>query len=158
RGRGTAFEIYLPAVPAAEEVKETAAPVSGSLHGHETILLAEDEPAVRKLVRDALEQLGYTVLTAADGYEAMRILEVHPGAVHLLLTDVIMPLMSGPELVKRVRSVKPATKVVYMSGYTDDTLAFHGFSQQNNGFIQKPFNAAVLADKIRKVLSEDDEG
>ena len=77
RGRGTAFEIYLPAVPAGEEVKEPAAAVSGSLHGHETILLAEDEPAVRKLVRDALEQLGYTVLPAADGYEAMRILEVH---------------------------------------------------------------------------------
>ena len=80
------------------------------------------------------------------------------GTVHLLLTDVIMPLMSGRELVKRVRFVKPATKVVYMSGYTDDTLAFHGFSQQNNGFIQKPFNAAVLAEKIRKVLSEDDDG
>ena len=158
RGRGTAFEIYLPAVPAGEEVKDPAAAVSGSLHGHETILLAEDEPAVRKLVRDALEQLGYTVLPAADGYEAMRILELHTGTVHLLLTDVIMPLMSGPELVKRVRLVKPATKVVYMSGYTDDTLAFHGFSQQNNGFIQKPFNAAVLADKIRKVLSEDDDG
>jgi signal transduction histidine kinase len=77
RGRGTAFEIYLPAVPAGEEVKEPAAAVSGRLNGHETILLAEDEPAVRKLVRDALEQLGYTVLTAADGYEAMRILEVH---------------------------------------------------------------------------------
>jgi signal transduction histidine kinase/ActR/RegA family two-component response regulator len=158
RGRGTAFEIYLPAVPAEEEVKDPGAPVSGGLHGHETILLAEDEPAVRKLVRDALEQLGYTVLPAADGYEAMRILEVHNGVVHLLLTDVIMPLMSGPELVKRVRSVKPATKVVYMSGYTDDALAFHGFSQQNNGFLQKPFNAAVLAEKIRKVLSEDDEG
>jgi PAS domain S-box-containing protein len=158
RGRGTAFEIYLPAVPTGEEVREPAAKVSGTVQGSETILLAEDEPAVRKLVRDALEQLGYTVLPAADGYEALRVLEGHSGVVHLLLTDVIMPLMSGPELVKRVRSFKPATKVVYMSGYTDDTLAFHGFSQQNNGFIQKPFNATVLAEKIRKVLSEDDDG
>ena len=158
RGRGTAFEIYLPAMPAGEEVKEPAAKASGSVQGSETILLAEDEPAVRKLVRDALEQLGYTVLPAADGYEALRILEGHSGVVHLLLTDVIMPLMSGPELVKRVRSFKPATKVVYMSGYTDDTLAFHGFSQLNNGFIQKPFNATVLGEKIRKVLSDDGDG
>ena len=77
--------------------------------------------------------------------------------MHLLLTDVIMPLMSGRELAKRVQSVKPATKVVYMSGYTDDTLAFHGFSQPNTGFIQKPFTLTVLAEKIRKVLSDDDD-
>ena len=154
RGRGTAFEIYLPAVPPGEESKEGDVLI-GSLQGSETILVAEDEPDVRKLVRDALEQLGYTVLPAADGYEALRILEQHSAPVHLLLTDVIMPLMSGRELAKRVQSMKPTTKVVYMSGYTDDTLAFHGFPQLNTGFIQKPFTLTLLAEKVRKVLSEE---
>ena len=107
----------------------------------ETILLAEDEPAVRKLVRDALEQLGYTVLPAADGYEALRILEGHSGVVHLLLTDVIMPLMSGPELVKRVQSAKPATKWFICPATPTTPWPLHRFSQLNNGFIQKPFNA-----------------
>jgi PAS domain S-box-containing protein len=154
RGRGTAFEIYLPAVPPGEESKEGDV-LTVTLQGSETILVAEDEPDVRKLVRDALEQLGYTVLPAADGYEALRILEQHSAPVHLLLTDVIMPLMSGRELAKRVQSMKPTTKVVYMSGYTDDTLAFHGFPQLNSGFIQKPFTVTLLAEKVRKVLSEE---
>ncbi len=154
RGRGTVFEIYLPAVPPGEEAKE-AARVTESLQGNETILVAEDEPDVRKLVRDALEKLGYTVLPAADGYEAIRILEQHSAPVHLLLTDVVMPLMSGRELAKRVQSVKPSVKVIYMSGYTDDTLAFHGSPQLDNGFIQKPFTVTVLAEKVRKVLSDD---
>ena len=153
RGRGTNFEIYFPTVPAGDEV-EQAVGLNGSLKGNETILVAEDEPDVRKLVRDALEQLGYTVLPAADGYEALRILEQHSAPVHLLLTDVIMPLMSGRELAKRVQSVKPATKVIYMSGYTDDTLAFHGSPQLSTGFIQKPFTVTVLAERVRSVLSE----
>ena len=154
RGRGTNFEIYLPIVAAGEEAKQSDV-LNGSLRGNETILVAEDEPDVRKLVRDALEQLGYTVLPAADGYEALRILEQHSDPVHLLLTDVIMPLMSGRELAKRVQSVKPATKVMYMSGYTDDTLAFHGSPQLHTGFIQKPFTVMVLAERVRKVLSDD---
>lgn len=152
RGHGTVFEIYLPAVSGGEQAEETRA-VNGTQHGHETILVAEDEAGVRKLVCDALELFGYTVLAAADGYEAMRILEQCNGPVHLLLTDVIMPLMGGRELAKRVQSSKPETKVIYMSGYTDDTLAFHGFPQSNDGFIQKPFTMTVLAEKVRQVLS-----
>jgi PAS domain S-box-containing protein len=152
-GQGTAFEIYFPAVPAEEEPQEPRG-FTASPQGHETILVAEDEPEVRKLVRDALEMLGYTVLPAADGYEAIRILEQHGEPVHLLLTDVIMPLMGGRELAKRVQSIRPATKVIYMSGYTDDTLAFHGFTQHRTGFIQKPFTMAVLAETVRGVLSE----
>ena len=154
RGRGTAFEMYFPTVPGGEEVQESAG-LNGGQQGHETILVAEDEPGVRKLVCDALELIGYTVLPAADGYEAMRILEQRGDEVQLLLTDVIMPLMGGRELAKRVQSVKPETKVIYMSGYTDDTLAFHGFPQSNDGFIQKPFTMTVLADKVRQVLSEE---
>ena len=123
------------------------------MQGNETILLTEDEPAVRKLVRDALEQLGYTVLPAADGYEALRILEGHGGTVHLLLTDVIMPLMSGPELVKRVRSVKPATKVVYMSGYTDGAIAPHGVLEPGISILRKPFTRDELARRLDEVLA-----
>jgi PAS domain S-box-containing protein len=153
-GRGTVFEIYLPAAPPAEEPAE-APERTATLKGNETILVAEDEPEVRRLVRDALEQLGYTVLQAADGYEALRILEQHREPVHLLLTDVIMPLMSGRELARRVQSVRPSTRVVYMSGYTDDTLAFHGFPQPDTGFIQKPFTVTLLAEQVRRMLSED---
>jgi len=156
RGRGTTFEIYFPAVPGGEEVQESGG-LSGSQQGNETILVAEDEPGVRKLVCDALEQLGYTVLAAGDGDEALRVLEQHSQPVHLLLTDVIMPLMIGRDLAMRVQSVKPEAKVVYMSGYTDDALAFHGFPQPNTGFIQKPFTVSTLAGEIRRVLSEDSQ-
>jgi hypothetical protein len=156
RGRGTTFEIYFPAVPGGEEVRESGG-LSGSQQGNETILVAEDEPGVRKLVCDALEQLGYTVLAAGDGDEALRILERNGQPVHLLLTDVIMPLMNGRDLAMRVQSVRPETKVVYMSGYTDDALAFHGFLQPNTGFIQKPFTESTLAGEIRRVLSEDSQ-
>ena len=104
---------------------------------------------------DALELFGYTVLPASDGYEAMRILEQRNEPVHLLLTDVIMPLMGGRELAKRVQSANPGMKVIYMSGYTDDTLAFHGFPQSSDGFIQKPFTMTVLAEKVRQVLSDE---
>jgi CheY-like chemotaxis protein len=138
-------------VPGGEAGRPQAAPFE-SRRGTETILLAEDEPEVRKLVRETLEQLGYKVLQAADGHEALRILEQH-GSVHLLLTDVIMPLMGGRELAKRVAAVRPATKVVYMSGYTDDTLAFHGLPQPGTAYIQKPFTPAALAEKLRQVLS-----
>src|SRR5262249_2369248 len=143
-GHGTTFEIYLPALCSVEEAEESAV-LSRDQQGSETILLAEDEPDVRKLVRDALERLGYTVLAAADGYEALRILEQHGQPVHLLLTDVIMPMMNGRDLAKRVQSAEPATKVVYMSGYTDDTLAFHGFCQPNPGFSQKQYTETALA-------------
>jgi CheY-like chemotaxis protein len=155
-GQGTTFEILLPAATESEEAKPVAAPFE-SLRGTETILVAEDEPDVRTLVRQTLEQLGYTVLQAADGHEALRILEQH-GPVHLLLTDVIMPLMGGRELARRVISLKPATKVVYMSGYTDDTLAFHGLPQPDTAFIQKPFTPAALAEKLRQVLSAGQTG
>jgi CheY-like chemotaxis protein len=153
-GQGTAFEIHFPTVPGREGVQESDG-LSGRLQGNETILIAEDEPEVRKLVCDALEQIGYTVLPAGDGYEAMRIFEQHGEPVHLLLTDVIMPLMGGRELAKRVQSVKPETKVIYMSGYTDDALAFHGFPQRRDGFVQKPFTIAGLTEKVRQVLSDD---
>jgi two-component system cell cycle sensor histidine kinase/response regulator CckA len=150
-GGGTTFEILLPAVSEGEEAKPAALTFE-SLRGTETILVAEDDPAVRTLVCKTLEQLGYTVLEAADGDEALGILEQH-GPVHMLLTDVIMPVMGGRELAKRVRSLGADTKVVYMSGYTDDSLAFHGLPQPDTAFIHKPFTARALAEKLRQVLS-----
>ena len=91
-------------------------------------------------------------MQAADGREALRVLEQH-GPVHVLLTDVIMPVMGGPELVKRVRSLMAGTKVIYMSGYSDDTLAFYGLPQPDTQYLQKPFTPAALAEKLRQVLS-----
>jgi two-component system cell cycle sensor histidine kinase/response regulator CckA len=154
QGRGTVFEIYLPAAEEDEKGTARSARLSTSWHGNETILVAEDEPDVRQLVLATLEQLGYTVLQAADGYEALRLLEQNRAPVHLLLTDVIMPLMNGPELAKRLKSAQLGTKVLYMSGYTDDTLAFHGMAQSDVDFIQKPFTPAALAEKLREVLSD----
>jgi CheY-like chemotaxis protein len=151
-GEGTVFELYFPAVADAAETE----PPSNRLQrkaATETVLLAEDEPAVRGLVRDMLEQLGYTVLEAADGYEALRLIEQSKTTIHLLLTDVIMPLMSGHELAMRLELIRPSTKVLYMSGYMDDMLELHGVDQPEIDLIQKPFTAADLAEKLRGVLA-----
>jgi two-component system, cell cycle sensor histidine kinase and response regulator CckA len=151
-GAGTTFEILLPAAAGNEDVKPATSPPE-SLHGSETILVAEDEPSVRKLVCETLEQLGYTVLQAADGREALRVLEEPHRSVDVLLTDVIMPAMGGPELAKHVRSLAPGTKVIYMSGYADDALAVYGLPQPDTEYLQKPFTPAALAEKLRQVLS-----
>jgi PAS domain S-box-containing protein len=158
QGHGTAFEIFLPIAheeKAEEHIKTGSQDPSARWRGNETILIVEDEPDVRRLARETLERLGYDVLHAADGYEALRIIEQHPDPVHLLLTDVIMPLMNGPELAKRVKSARSEITVLYMSGYTDDTLAFHGLAQPDVNFIQKPFTPGTLAEKLRNVLSEN---
>jgi PAS domain S-box-containing protein len=152
-GRGTTFVILFPATPEGDEQKEAAETLE-SLRGSETILVTEDEPGVRKLVRETLETLGYTVLQASNGDEALRILEQYSARVDLLLTDVVMPVMSGRELAKRVKSARPTTKVLYMSGYTDDTLAFHGLPQADTSYLQKPFTAVGLAGKLRHVLAD----
>jgi PAS domain S-box-containing protein len=151
-GQGTVFELSFPAAPGDET--EDAAPAKSRLQpdAGETILLAEDEPAVRGLVRETLRQLGYTVLEASDGYEALKLAEAHKSGIHLLLTDVIMPLMNGHELALRLKTIRPATKVLYMSGYTDDVLAFHGIEPEID-FIQKPFSGSDLAQKLQKVLA-----
>jgi len=154
-GHGTAFDVYFPAVPESEARHEATASQRPKTAATETILVAEDEPAVRGLVKETLQQLGYKVLEAADGYEALRIMEQHPSQIHLVLTDVIMPLMNGRELATRVEVIRPRTKVLYMSGYTDEVLAFHGISQPEIDFIQKPFTPPELAAKVETVLSAD---
>jgi len=120
--------------------------------GTETILLVEDDEVVRKLVSEVLGNEGYRLLEAANGLGALSICAQYEERIHLLLTDVIMPEMSGRELAHRLASQRPEMKVLYMSGYTDDVIVHHGVLDEGTAFIQKPFAADVLARKVREVL------
>jgi two-component system, cell cycle sensor histidine kinase and response regulator CckA len=151
-GHGATFHIYLPRNTG---VTETARPTKAEpavLAGTETILLVEDEPGVRQLVREMLQRLGYTTVEAGGGAEALRLFEQHQGSIDLLLTDVIMPQMSGRDLAERLRAVRPSLKVLYISGYTDDMLAHHGVLESNVFLLPKPFAPDELAKKLRDVL------
>jgi len=123
--------------------------------GKETILLAEDEEMVRELASVILRNLGYTILEAKQGDEALRVFGQHKGTIDLLLTDVVMPGMSGRELAGRLASLGLKVKVLYMSGYTDDAIVRHGVLEKGVEFIQKPFTVARLAKKVREVLDKD---
>ncbi len=151
--RGTTFKIYLPKVVA--EVDKVVATPEGEGHarGSETILFVEDEQSVRDLVREYLGPAGYCVLEAADGLQALRAASAHPGPIHLLITDVVMPHLSGPELATKISATRPDMKVLFISGYTDDTVFRHGVLEGDVAFLQKPFNLKALAKKIREVLS-----
>jgi two-component system, cell cycle sensor histidine kinase and response regulator CckA len=151
-GVGTTFDLYFPAVPDKAAESDTPASRGPKAKATGTILVAEDEPALRELVRRTLEQSGYNVVEATDGYDAVRIMEEHPGEIHLLLTDVIMPLMNGQELASRVKAARPGTRVLYMSGYTDDVLAFHGIAPEI-AFIQKPFTPAELIARVATMFA-----
>jgi signal transduction histidine kinase/ActR/RegA family two-component response regulator len=150
-GQGTAFRIYLPQV--AESV-ETLRPATRRVElpgGHETILLVEDEEHLRNLAREFLEMSGYAVLEAADGAAAMHQAGKHDGPIHLLLTDVIMPGMSGPDLALRLKESRPETRVVFVSGYTDDALEAHGVGSAGS-LLAKPFTREAVARKVREAL------
>jgi signal transduction histidine kinase/sensor domain CHASE-containing protein/ActR/RegA family two-component response regulator len=152
-GRGTTFKIYLPQV--TDELDKLV-PETGkgrSARGTETILFVEDEQSVRELVRDYLVAAGYCLLEAADGIQALKVAAAHPGPVHMLITDVVMPHLSGPELATKLSSERPALKVLFISGYTDDTVFRHGVLEGGVAFLQKPFNLKALAQKIREVLN-----
>jgi len=124
------------------------------LQGSETILLVEDEEAVRKLARQILEIYGYTVLEASNGSDALRIVHDHKERIDLMLTDVIMPDTSGKALANRIEVTLPDIKVLYMSGYTDNTILHHGVLDPGTAFLQKPFTPYALASKVRTVLDE----
>ncbi len=150
-GNGSTFKILLPA--ADEAVGEsTASEINVSLKGRETVLVAEDEEAVRTLVRFALEGQGYTVLTASAGLDALDLLRTHTGQVDLLVTDMIMPGISGRELAEKARRARPNLRVIYMSGYTDDALVRYGLHGTSEQFIQKPFTPLGLVRKVRSIL------
>ena len=150
-GKGTTFRIYLPQVADAVAAGTDAPPVA-SAAGSETILLAEDVHGLRVLAVRILEAAGYKVLTAANGEEAVAVLERYTEPVHLLITDVVMPRMSGRELAERFEATHPGIKVLYMSGYTDDVVVRHGLINDGTVFLAKPFSAAQLTRKVRELL------
>ena len=151
-GHGTTFKIYLPRVEdAAAPAKATPASIP-SLRGSETILLVEDQEEVRRLARRVLEARGYAVLVAASGAEALQVAAAHTGPIHLLATDVIMPGMSGREVGLRLAPARPETKVLYLSGYADESIVHHGVLEPGIAFLQKPFTAEALGRKVREVL------
>jgi two-component system, cell cycle sensor histidine kinase and response regulator CckA len=150
-GQGTTFKIYFPRVKTASPTSDPRLPAVNP-RGTETVLLVEDEDEVRRLALRMLEQNGYVVLAARAGDEALELCRKHSGQIHLLLTDVVMPGMSGPALAEIMKRERPGMKVLYMSGYTDDEILNHGIRDHQMEFLQKPFGAEVLAMKIRQVL------
>jgi len=129
--------------------------VQGLPRGDETILVVEDEEKVRRLIVEILMKQGYKVLEASHGDNALSIHGKHNGPIHLVLIDVVMPGMSGSELAKRLTSLDPKIKVLYMSGYADNTIVHHGVLEKGVSYIQKPFTMEGLARKVREVLESD---
>jgi two-component system cell cycle sensor histidine kinase/response regulator CckA len=150
-GRGAAFAVYLPRVDGGVPAPVAAAR-SAPAGGSETILLVEDESAVRDLTRRCLEKSGYNVLQAASAEEALDVVGRHPGEIHLLLTDVIMPGASGPELARQLSSRRANLEILFVSGYTDETMTSQQILQPGASFLQKPFTPDSLARKVRDVL------
>jgi two-component system cell cycle sensor histidine kinase/response regulator CckA len=149
---GTTFRILLPRIDSLQAPGSASDFPDASYSGEETVLLAEDEPAVCDLVRAILSSRGYTVLSARLPQEAERIAETHQGKIDLLLTDVIMPGMSGAELSKRIARRIPGIKLLFMSGYIDDSVVRQGIGENETAFLQKPFTPVSLAKKVREVL------
>jgi CheY-like chemotaxis protein len=150
-GKGTTFKVYLPRVDDAVDVVRTVMPPE-TLHGSETILLVEDDDQVRTVARGILGRSGYHVIEARNAGEALLHSEKYPAAIHLLLSDVVMPQMSGPELAKRLASSRPQMKVLCMSGYTDDSIVRHGVLEARIAYLQKPITPEALTTRVREVL------
>jgi two-component system cell cycle sensor histidine kinase/response regulator CckA len=149
-GTGTSFKVYLPRADAAAMV-ELAAPVGRPREGSQTVLVVDDAEGLRELARRLLQRQGYTVLVAANANEAIALFERN-GSVDLLLTDVVMPGASGPELANQLIERRPALRVVYMSGYTDEAIVHHGILEPGVIFLNKPFTSETLGRKVRDAL------
>jgi two-component system cell cycle sensor histidine kinase/response regulator CckA len=154
-GHGTTFKVYLPELATSPQKTEVVTVESPMPRGSETILLVEDEDVVRGLARKILEHAGYRVLEASRGEEAVRLCLERAGPIDLLLTDVVMPETSGREVADRLTELLPGLRVLFMSGYTDEAIVHHGVLDSNVEFIQKPFNPAALAMKVREVLDSE---
>ncbi|MBU1716572.1 MAG: response regulator [Proteobacteria bacterium] len=153
KGFGTTFKIYFPSVSSEEDVVKTGE-YKPMPRGEETILVVDDEPSIRQLIVDALQPLGYQLLGAASGPEALEVAEKYAGRIDLLLTDVIMPRMNGPELVEKFRDKYPQTKIVYMSGYLDTGLTSANMELSTDVFLNKPISPSKLAITLRTVLDK----
>jgi len=153
-GRGTTFKIYFPRVQSALEPARVPTQPAAVAGGRETVLLVEDEPAVRELTAFALREQGYTVFEAVNGEEGLRVAREQGGKIDLVLTDVIMPVMGGKEMADHLRTSHPDTKVLFTSGYTEDAIGHHGVLRPGIVFLQKPYMTTTLARKVREVLDE----
>lgn len=153
-GYGTTFKVYLPLIETQSEAEESVIIPVASIKGKETILIVEDEEMVRTLTRQILEDCGYHVLEACNGIHALEICEQSDCKIDLLITDVVMPEMSGRELAEKLEKSYPTMSILFTSGYTDDTVVIHGILETGMNFIQKPFTFDTLAQKVRKVLDE----
>lgn len=151
KGQGTTFNIYLPRVEAT--IDQNSMPVARAAEGgSETVLLVEDEESVRQLVRETLQAKGYRVVEADNGEAGLAAVDAHTGDIDLLITDVVMPGMSGRELAEKLQAIRPGTKVLYLSGYTEDTIISEGALEKGTAFLQKPFTLQTLSRKVREVL------
>jgi two-component system, cell cycle sensor histidine kinase and response regulator CckA len=151
-GRGTIARIYLPLAQAKPQLPSQELPVPEAPRGVETILVVEDETRVRKLIVDVLRERGYRVLEATRGEEALRLARLHGPAIDMALVDVVMPEMSGPDLVRQIRPLSPNLRVLFTSGYTDEAIVHHGITASTAAFLQKPFLPDDLARRVREVL------
>ena len=151
-GHGTTFKVYLPQAGEFVDAPQVAVPVSEFHSGSGTVLLVEDEEAVRELVADSLRNSGYTVLEAENGAQALEMCEKYSSRIHLMITDVVMPGMNGRELAQRLSARHPNLKVLFISGYTDNAILHQGVLEPGTFFLQKPFGAQDLARKVRELL------
>jgi PAS domain S-box-containing protein len=153
-GQGAAFHIYLPRIVPDLEERPRPGPPAAALRGSETVLVVEDQDAVRQLVCNILEGCGYRILEASSGPDAIRLAQGYPDAIHLLLADVVLPLMNGRVLAEEMRASRPGIKVLYVSGYTEDMIGRHGVLDSHQAYLQKPFTPEALAAKVRETLAD----
>jgi CheY-like chemotaxis protein len=157
-GRGTTFKVYLPRTDETVPSGRSSQLFALLPRGTETILLVEDQDAVRIFARHVLLARGYTVLEARDGEEALRVAQQSPGPLHLLVTDVVMPRLSGPHLADLLARERPGLRVLVVSGYADEAITGCGLPEAGAAFLQQPFNPVRLARKVREVLDTDTTG
>ena len=153
-GHGTTFKIYLPRHVIADETLRAKNAPSAAPRGHETILLVEDEPGILDMTKLMLERFGYRVLAVSTPDEAIRTARAHTEAIHMLITDVIMPGMNGLDLSKKISAIYPGLRQLFMSGYTSNVIAHHGILDEGVNYIQKPFSTRELSTQVRKVLDD----